>query len=530
MKTQIVLRCALTLLITFILGQLLLATMQAADCTVPPAGLIGWWQAEGAANDSIGGQTGIVYPGTTYATGVVGAGFSFDGISGCIMNTNSASLTNVQNTFTMEFWVYPQKQINLLDENPGLGGTSGQSYVIFPEWGGFDGDGRAGAGVSVGTNGICVIEHRDGYIPSVLTYATNLNGWTFVSVVYSNKQATLFINGLAVRTGVVSPATFVFPSKNLGNTYGSVWSEYGPFQGLVDEVSLYNRALTTNEIIAIYNAGSAGKCTDGLPALYILTPPASQTVIQGGEIDLSVVAAGGNGSFAYQWTLNGTNISGALNDTLVITNIHPRQAGNYTVKVSNAGGSVTSAPAVITVIAQNVLIYGYAGSEKTISPGKEQTVAFDGKMFFIPATTNAVFVGWATIGGKKQYWVSYASDYRLFTITGALNRTYTLLGKASSSFPDENPGLQHLWFFLHKGQNTRLNIGANKIFSFPSTLAFYNTQVYPANPTALAWREANSTYNYQESSTRTANDNGLTLADLISAAVKSLAKQGYQPQ
>ena len=185
---------------------------------------------------------------------------------------------------------------------------------------------------------------------------------------------------------------------------------------------------------------------------------------------------------------------------------------------------------VITVIAQNVLIYSYTGSEKTISPGKEQTVAFDGKMFFIPATTNAVFVGWATIGGKKQYWVSYASDYRLFTITGALNRTYTLLGKASSSFPDENPGLQHLWFFLHKGQNTRLNISANKIFSFPSTLAFYNTQVYPANPTALAWREANSTYNYQESSTRTANDNGLTLADLISAAVKSLAKQGYQPQ
>ena len=32
------------------------------------------------------------------------------------------------------------------------------------------------------------------------------------------------------------------------------------YHGIIDEVSLYNRALSSNEVAAIYNAGSAGKC------------------------------------------------------------------------------------------------------------------------------------------------------------------------------------------------------------------------------------------------------------------------------
>jgi sugar lactone lactonase YvrE len=61
------------------------------------------------------------------------------------------------------------------------------------------------------------------------------------------------------------------------------------------------------------------------------------------------VTAGGTPSPWYQWNLNGTNISGATNTTLVLTNVQFSQAGTYTVLVTNAYGSVLSSNAVLTV-------------------------------------------------------------------------------------------------------------------------------------------------------------------------------------
>jgi len=63
-------------------------------------------------------------------------------------------------------------------------------------------------------------------------------------------------------------------SPNLYIGYRPDTSPFGPiaFVGLIDEVTLYSRALSTNEIQAIYNAGSAGKCVgvqNPLPSLNI---------------------------------------------------------------------------------------------------------------------------------------------------------------------------------------------------------------------------------------------------------------------
>ncbi|MDD5139086.1 MAG: FG-GAP-like repeat-containing protein [Verrucomicrobiales bacterium] len=239
-------------------------------CDPAPSNLISWWRAEGNANNVAGGPSGLVYPGTGYANGEVGQAFSFDGVTGCVMNTNTPPMTNIQNSFTMEFWAYPQKGFDIAPENnSGYPGISGQSYAIFPDWGGLDG--QAGVGVCVGTNGISVIEHAHDYMPSMLSYTNLINGWIHVAVVYVNKQPTLYVNGVNVRTGITSSRSFVYPSKDLGNSYGSVFGHpfdsYGPYQGLLDEVGIYNRALSAAEIAAIYNAGSAGKCVPANPPL-----------------------------------------------------------------------------------------------------------------------------------------------------------------------------------------------------------------------------------------------------------------------
>jgi hypothetical protein len=79
----------------------------------------------------------------------------------------------------------------------------------------------------------------------------------------------------------------------------------------------------------------------------ITTQPASQTVVQNANATFSVVATGSG--LNYQWRFNGANISGAIGSSFTKSSAQASDAGNYSVVVSNAGGSVTSANASLTV-------------------------------------------------------------------------------------------------------------------------------------------------------------------------------------
>jgi hypothetical protein len=86
----------------------------------------------------------------------------------------------------------------------------------------------------------------------------------------------------------------------------------------------------------------------------IVAGPASQTVAEGSPLNLTVETAG-TGTFEYQWFKNGSAVAGATGPVLVIAEAAPGDAGDYTVKVSNGVGSVTSAAATITVLQKPVI-------------------------------------------------------------------------------------------------------------------------------------------------------------------------------
>ena len=97
---------------------------------------------------------------------------------------------------------------------------------------------------------------------------------------------------------------------------------------------------------------SSNATLSGLFPPTMLSQPASQTVLAGSVVSFTV-GAFGLGTFTYQWQHAGTNLveggklSGTATVSLTVSNVQATEMGNYSVVVSNAYGSVTSASALL---------------------------------------------------------------------------------------------------------------------------------------------------------------------------------------
>lgn len=101
--------------------------------------------------------------------------------------------------------------------------------------------------------------------------------------------------------------------------------------------------------LALVGAGcSQSHASDSAPA--ITAQPQGTSVITGRAVSFSVTATG-TGTLTYQWAKDGIAILGAQGTTLTLYNPGLQDAGQYVVTVSNALGTATSNPAVLTVVA-----------------------------------------------------------------------------------------------------------------------------------------------------------------------------------
>jgi hypothetical protein len=88
------------------------------------------------------------------------------------------------------------------------------------------------------------------------------------------------------------------------------------------------------------------------PPPVINVQPLDRTVQEGDTVSLTVVVTSGT-ALTYKWYFNGNLFNGGYGQgtqTITITNIHAASAGLYSVQAKNAGGSVTSSNAVLTVL------------------------------------------------------------------------------------------------------------------------------------------------------------------------------------
>jgi hypothetical protein len=144
------------------------------------------------------------------------------------------------------------------------------------------------------------------------------------------------------------------------------------FYGAIDELTIYDRALTRPEIQAIFAAGSAGKCTTSASFPTIVLQPTNQTIIVGDQVDFTATATS-FGPESYQWAFEGATIEGATNSSLQLANVQTNQEGAYSVTVTNIFGPATSSNAVLTVLptppcvpAPQGLVSWWRGQDNTI--------------------------------------------------------------------------------------------------------------------------------------------------------------------
>jgi hypothetical protein len=174
-------------------------------------------------------------------------------------------------------------------------------------------------------------------------------------------------------------------------------------------------------------------------ALAILTQPQNIRVLDGGTGTFSV-GADGVGPISYQWKFDGTNISGATNSVLNLTNVLLTNAGSYTVTVSSAFGTVPSSNATLTItLGAETLVplppEALWSSLVNLRPGSNETVTLNPPLFsWFYSPTNPAYSSFDSNIYFFRFQVSYTSNFStLVTDVWTPSCCYNFLAPFASS-------------------------------------------------------------------------------------------------
>ena len=201
--------------------------------TPPSAGLVAAYSFDSGSGSTLAdvsgtGNSGTISGASWSTQGRAGGALSFDGVNDLVTIADASSL-DLTTGMTLEAWARPTTVTNwrtvLLKEQPG--------QLVYALYANNSGN-RPSANIFIGAD-------RELRGSSRLT----ANSWTHLAATYDGATLRFFVNGTQVATLAVagSIATSAGALRIGGNT---VWSEW--FTGLIDDVRIYNRALTQAQI------------------------------------------------------------------------------------------------------------------------------------------------------------------------------------------------------------------------------------------------------------------------------------------
>lgn len=234
-----------------------------------PEGIIGWWPGDGHPADIVGGNHGTLFGKSGYIRSVVGEGFFFTETNSYVRIPHADSLS-LSNEFTFEAWVTLFRTGSPEVQNPvsGAGGdglfgkTSDDNTQVnyaanlapgFGAW--FDDPNIAGEVTDDPQQTIeSVRSGARGFSDQANHYAA-----TFRRLAEDLVEIETFVNGESAEVKAVVGS--LADAVNEGFLTLGATSVDGPYlNGIIDEPTLYDRAISAEEINEIYQSRSLGKC------------------------------------------------------------------------------------------------------------------------------------------------------------------------------------------------------------------------------------------------------------------------------
>ncbi|HTH49319.1 MAG TPA: LamG-like jellyroll fold domain-containing protein, partial [Candidatus Limnocylindria bacterium] len=306
---------------------------------LPVAANLGSWGTIGDASYEIGTTPGL--------PGVPGGGFAstnhavgINGRSGSVVIPAGQNLAT--DTVTYTAWIKPTAT------------EASFAAVLFQR--GVNGGTAVATGFGFGDQNDLRMHWEDteyDWIPG-LKIPTGV--WSFITASITPTNSTLSVNGVfATHDATHSAHDFGTDPINIGldPTGGRV------FNGLIDEVAIFDKALTTNQLAALYAAAQ-------LPPAFSLQPVApTGTLFEGDSLTLTVSAVG-SPVVSYAWYQGATLVTNGT--SLALPSLTTAASGTYFAVASNPYGTTTSAPVTLTIIAGPPVI-SLAPTDLAVYPG-----------------------------------------------------------------------------------------------------------------------------------------------------------------
>jgi subtilisin family serine protease len=204
---------------------------------------LSWWKADGTAQDAMGLNNGTLNGGATFGTDRFGnrnSAFSFDGKDDFVQVPDSPSLDpSTYAGLTIEAWIKSSNTNGARDIVSKWNDNTGQWSYIFKDHNNSD---------------KLRMEIR-GLADLAGTTSIAKQKWIHVAVTYDTNTVRLYYNGVQDASQTVNPSLRIHASAT-DLLIGAVYTGGGVvenFAGLIDDVAIYNRALSAREILGIYN-------------------------------------------------------------------------------------------------------------------------------------------------------------------------------------------------------------------------------------------------------------------------------------
>ncbi len=230
----------------------------AQDCGLicPTNGLVSWWKGENNAQDSYKFGHNAVFTGNAaYTPGIVDQSFKFDGVDDLLdlgkkEGTLFADPTN--SSLSLSFWM----------KTSATKSPQGSMYIIDT---GAGTDGRRGFYCNTVQGTLyCAVRQAKAIYKASSSNIIPLNSWKHVTLTFDDNahELKLYLDGALSKTGTeekISGDTFASPLAVIGATATNPKNLL--FNGSLDEIAVWNRALAAAEVKNLYNAGAVGMCS-----------------------------------------------------------------------------------------------------------------------------------------------------------------------------------------------------------------------------------------------------------------------------